>query len=50
MSGHRQASFPFTLRSLLYCLEKHYLQQRMNSFEHFMLPDATIRLKQGVGR
>jgi ATP-dependent DNA helicase DinG len=22
----------------------------MNSFEYFMLPDATIRLKQGVGR
>ncbi|HPF21150.1 MAG TPA: helicase C-terminal domain-containing protein [Syntrophomonas sp.] len=43
---------PFRSPSDPYCTawEKHYLQQRMNSFEHFMLPDATIRLKQGVGR
>ncbi len=43
---------PFRSPSDPYCTawDKYYLQQRMNSFEHFMLPDAAIRLKQGVGR
>lgn len=43
---------PFRSPSDPYCTawEKYYLQQKMNSFEHFMLPDAAIRLKQGVGR
>ncbi len=30
--------------------EKYYQQLNQSSFNHFMLPDAVIRLKQGVGR
>lgn len=43
---------PFRSPADPYCTawEKYYLQQKQSSFEHFMLPDAAIRLKQGVGR
>jgi len=43
---------PFRSPADPYCTawDKYYQQQRKNSFEHFMLPDAAIRLKQGVGR
>jgi ATP-dependent DNA helicase DinG len=43
---------PFRSPADPYCTawDKYYRLQKMNSFEYFMLPDATIRLKQGVGR
>jgi ATP-dependent DNA helicase DinG len=43
---------PFRSPADPYCTawDKYYRSQNMNSFEYFMLPDATIRLKQGVGR
>lgn len=43
---------PFRSPTDPYCTawEKYFLLQRKSGFEHFMLPDATIRLKQGVGR
>jgi len=43
---------PFRAPSDPYCRawEKHYLRQGQNSFSHFMLPDAALRFKQGVGR
>lgn len=43
---------PFRSPADPYCTawDKYYQQQGKNSFEHFMLPDAAIRLKQGVGR
>ncbi len=43
---------PFRSPADPYCTawDKYYRQQEKNSFEHFMLPDAAIRLKQGVGR
>lgn len=43
---------PFRSPTDPYCSawDKYYRQQGKNSFEHFLLPDAAIRLKQGVGR
>jgi len=43
---------PFRSPADPYCTawDKYYQQHGKNSFEHFMLPDAAIRLKQGVGR
>ncbi|MEQ8236982.1 MAG: helicase C-terminal domain-containing protein [Syntrophomonadaceae bacterium] len=43
---------PFRAPSDPYCRawEKHYLRQGQNSFSRFMLPDAALRFKQGVGR
>lgn len=43
---------PFRSPADPYCTawDKYYRQQGKNSFEHFMLPDAALRLKQGVGR
>ncbi|MBP1761704.1 MAG: DinG family ATP-dependent helicase YoaA, partial [Firmicutes bacterium] len=43
---------PFRSPADPYCTawDKYYHQKGKNSFEHFMLPDAAIRLKQGVGR
>ncbi|NMC27027.1 MAG: ATP-dependent DNA helicase, partial [Syntrophomonadaceae bacterium] len=43
---------PFRAPSDPYCRawEKHYLRLGQNSFSHFMLPDAALRFKQGVGR
>ncbi len=43
---------PFRSPSDPYCTawDKYYRLQRKSGFEHFMLPDAAIRFKQGVGR
>lgn len=43
---------PFRSPSDPYCTawDKYYQLQRKSGFEFFMLPDATIRFKQGVGR
>ncbi len=43
---------PFRSPSDPYCTawDKYYRLQRKNGFEFFMLPDAAIRFKQGVGR
>lgn len=43
---------PFRSPSDPYCTawDKYYQLQRKSGFEHFMLPDAAIRFKQGVGR
>lgn len=43
---------PFRSPSDPYCTawDKYYQLQRKSGFQYFMLPDAAIRLKQGVGR
>jgi Rad3-related DNA helicases len=43
---------PFRSPSDPYCSawERYYKTLGQNSFQHFMLPDAAIRFKQGVGR
>jgi ATP-dependent DNA helicase DinG len=43
---------PFRSPSDPYCSawERYYGQQRKSGFAHFMLPDAALRFKQGVGR
>ncbi|MCX5779549.1 MAG: hypothetical protein NTV45_01735, partial [Firmicutes bacterium] len=43
---------PFRSPSDPYCSawERYYGRQRKSSFSHFMLPDAALRFKQGVGR
>ncbi|MGE5391038.1 MAG: ATP-dependent DNA helicase [Deltaproteobacteria bacterium] len=41
----RAPTDPYSCAGELYCR-----QQRKNSFEHFMLPDAAVRFKQGTGR
>jgi len=43
---------PFRSPTEPYChaWEKYYRLKGMNSFKHFMLPDAALRFKQGVGR
>jgi len=43
---------PFRSPSDPYCSawDRYYKLQRKNSFQYFMLPDAAIRFKQGVGR
>lgn len=41
----RSPGDPYSCAGELYCR-----QQRKNSFEHFMLPDAAVRFKQGTGR
>jgi ATP-dependent DNA helicase DinG len=43
---------PFRSPTDPYCsaADKYCRSQRMNSFMNFMLPDATVRFKQGVGR
>jgi len=41
----RSPTDPYSCVGELYCL-----QQRKSSFEHFMLPDAAVRFKQGTGR
>jgi ATP-dependent DNA helicase DinG len=42
---------PFApLGPLQQCLGKILRSRHQNSFEHFMLPDAAVRFKQGVGR
>ncbi|CFW97518.1 Helicase, C-terminal [Syntrophomonas zehnderi OL-4] len=43
---------PFRSPSDPYCTawDKYYQLQKKSGFQYFMLPDAAIRLKQGVGR
>lgn len=43
---------PFRSPTEPYChaWEKYYRLKGMNSFKHFMLPDAAVRFKQGAGR
>ena len=41
----RAPSDPYSCAGELYCRS-----QRKSSFEHFMLPDAAVRFKQGTGR
>jgi len=43
---------PFRSPSDPYCSawDRYYKMQRKSSFEYFMLPDAAVRFKQGVGR
>ncbi|HRY13385.1 MAG TPA: helicase C-terminal domain-containing protein [Syntrophomonadaceae bacterium] len=43
---------PFRSPSDPYCSawERHYQTAGQSSFKHFMLPDAALRFKQGVGR
>lgn len=43
---------PFRSPSDPYCCawEQYYRTQQQSSFKHFMLPDAALRFKQGVGR
>lgn len=43
---------PFRAPSDPYCSasEKYCLLNRLNSFNYFMLPDAAVRFKQGIGR
>lgn len=41
----RAPSDPYSCAGELYCRS-----QRKSSFEHFMLPDAAVRFKQGAGR
>ncbi len=43
---------PFRSPSDPYCSawEQYYQNARQSSFKHFMLPDAALRFKQGVGR
>ncbi len=43
---------PFRSPSDPYCCawEQYYQAQHQSSFKHFMLPDAALRFKQGVGR
>ncbi len=43
---------PFRSPADPYCTawERYYKMQGKNSFQYFMLPDAAIRFKQGVGR
>ena len=41
----RPPSEPFSYASDLFCQLK-----RQNGFKHFLLPDAAVRFKQGIGR
>lgn len=43
---------PFRSPADPYCSawDQHYKRRGINSFAHFMLPDAALRFKQGVGR
>lgn len=43
---------PFRSPSDPYCSawDRFYQQRRKNSFQYFMLPDAALRFKQGIGR
>jgi len=41
----RSPTDPYSYAGEMYCR-----QQRKSSFEHFMLPDAAVRFKQGTGR
>lgn len=43
---------PFRSPSDPFCSagDKYYRMKNRNSFQHFMLPDAAVRFKQGIGR